>query len=186
MSYTNTVFLSNTSYSTDGSTNFDHYTKKEINGIDIDKFLEKDEKEKNLFYKKLININFTFKKALVINKKYLGSGDVIDFITHITGIKKLIIWITKGKCGCEARRKKFNSVLTFVYFTMSLKSFSYQDEFALSMKIASKQKQNIDESQHVPQIQEQHIQAYMEKTKIVNNIPPRTSSKGCGCSSRKN
>lgn len=47
-----------------------------------------------------------FKK--VIQYRYLGLGDIIDFFTRYSGLKMLIMWITDGKCGCEERRKKFN------------------------------------------------------------------------------
>lgn len=36
-------------------------------------------------------------------------GDDIEKITKITGIKSLVDKVSKGKCGCAARREKMNN-----------------------------------------------------------------------------
>lgn len=64
--------------------------------------------------------NIIYKKTIIILIKMIGLGDVVDFITKYTGIKYLIIKITKGKCGCEARRKKFNEYMSIPYITIGL------------------------------------------------------------------
>jgi len=37
-------------------------------------------------------------------------GDDIEKITKATGIKKVVDKITKGKCGCGARKEKMNNL----------------------------------------------------------------------------
>ena len=64
--------------------------------------------------------NIIYKKTIIFLIKTIGLGDIIDFITHYTGIKYIIIKITKGKCGCEARRKKFNQYVSIPYLTIEL------------------------------------------------------------------
>ena len=73
------------------------------------------------FHLKSNNINnIIYKKSIIFLIKTIGLGDIIDFITHYTGIKYIIIKITKGKCGCEARRKKFNQYVSIPYLTIEL------------------------------------------------------------------
>lgn len=73
------------------------------------------------FHLKSNNINnIIYKKTIIFLIKKIGLGDIIDFITHYTGIKYIIIKITKGKCGCEARRKKFNQYVSIPYLTIEL------------------------------------------------------------------
>ena len=76
----------------------------------------------NFIFKKQISFKFEIEKMFGIVKKYIGLGDIVEFITKYTGIKYLIVKITKGNCGCEKRRKKFNEWLKIPYF-----SFYYQD-----------------------------------------------------------
>ena len=64
--------------------------------------------------------NIIYKKTIIFLIKIIGLGDIIDFITHYTGIKYIIIKITKGKCGCEARRKKLNKYISIPYITIGL------------------------------------------------------------------
>ena len=184
MTYTNNAFVSNTSYSSDGFNNFPHISKEQVNGIHVSKFMEKDEDEKNIFYKKNININFNFKKSFIVKKEYIGSGDIIDFFTHITGIKKFIIWITKGKCGCEARRKKFNSILTFVYFKVSLTDISYRDEFIENFKLTRNKQIKNEQNSNNSKLEEKHIKAYVEHVNVASPNKSRTPPKGCGCSGK--
>jgi hypothetical protein len=80
-------------------------------------------------------INFQFKKLLMIKKNKIGLGDVIDWITTITKIKDFIIYITKGNCGCEERRIKFNKWFNFYWF-----SFKFRDIYANDYYIVPKQK----------------------------------------------
>lgn len=48
----------------------------------------------------------------VVQYKYFGLGDVIDFFTRYTGLKAIIMWATNGNCGCEERRKRFNKIFS--------------------------------------------------------------------------
>jgi hypothetical protein len=80
-------------------------------------------------------INFQFKKLLMIKKNKIGLGDVIDWITTVTKIKNFIIYITKGNCGCEERRIKFNKWFKFYWF-----SLKFRDIYANDYYIVPKQK----------------------------------------------
>ena len=106
----NVHFTFNTTGSVNESDNFKVYLDK--NGNPITNELEYG------VYNKIIEINFN--KLLMIKLQYIGFGDIIDFITKITGIKKLIIKLTNGNCGCEQRRIKFNSYLKFYYLILNM------------------------------------------------------------------
>lgn len=80
-------------------------------------------------YNKIIEINFN--KLFMIKLNYIGLGDVIDFITTLTGIKKLIIFLTKGNCGCEKRRIKFNKWFKFYYLTFAFRKLYLDDSSVL-------------------------------------------------------
>ena len=95
--------------------------------LDKEKYKKYKNEEKNyIFYKK---INFEFKKSFKVKliNVSLHLGDVIDFITRYTGIKKLIMWATNGNCGCEARRVKFNEWFKIPLIMFKLESFNYSD-----------------------------------------------------------
>ena len=95
--------------------------------LDKEKYKKYKIEEKNyIFYKK---INFEFKKSFKVKliTVSLHFGDVIDFITRHTGIKKLIMWATNGNCGCEARRVKFNEWFKIPLIFFKLDSFNYAD-----------------------------------------------------------
>tara|TARA_Y100001972_G_C7556625_1_gene279645 strand:+ start:212 stop:388 length:177 start_codon:yes stop_codon:yes gene_type:complete len=50
------------------------------------------------------------------NEKSEGLGDTVEKFTKATGIKKIIQKIaekTGRSCGCEARRKKLNSMFPY-------------------------------------------------------------------------
>ena len=64
--------------------------------------------------------NTIYKKTIIILIKTIGLGDIVDFITKYTGIKYLIIKATKGNCGCEARRKKFNQYVSIPYIVLNV------------------------------------------------------------------
>ena len=88
----------------------------------------KDKMYPNFIFKKRLSYEFKIEKMFGIVKKYIGFGDIIEFITKHTGIKYLIVKITKGNCGCEKRRKRFNAFLQIPYF-----SFYYKDTTILDV-----------------------------------------------------
>lgn len=50
-----------------------------------------------------------FKINTMKSNKAEGLGDTIEQITKVTGIKKMVETVKKGKCTpCEERRKKLN------------------------------------------------------------------------------
>lgn len=77
-------------------------------------------------YNKIISLEF--KKVLMIRKHQIGFGDIIDWITTITKIKNLIIYLTKGNCGCEQRRIKFNRWFKFYWFSIKFRNI-YSDDY---------------------------------------------------------
>jgi len=85
-----------------------------------------EQRKKYIYYKPFI---FEFKKVLTIKieKVSLQIGNIIDFITRYTGIKKLIVWLTKGNCGCEARRIKFNNLFYIKLPLIQFLNLSYGD-----------------------------------------------------------
>jgi hypothetical protein len=89
-----------------------------ITDLQIKHLKEQTQKNKNIIYSKKIHIKFL--KSLVVFKKEIGVGDIVDFITTYTGIKWLIIKLTKGNCGCEKRRILFNKWLTIPIFGVTV------------------------------------------------------------------
>lgn len=112
------TFGNSVSIGKDGSAH--SISQKQINRIN------NENKKLKPFFKK--NIVIKFNKSIQLYKKSIGLGDIVDFITKITGIKKLIIKLTKGNCGCEKRRKLFNSWLTIPYIVVSFGDV-YKEDF---------------------------------------------------------
>lgn len=150
----NTEFTFNTSvgYGSNEAT-------QSVTDTQLNKLLKQD---KNLIYKK--NITFSFNKSISLKKNKLGFGDIIDFVTKITGIKWLIIKITKGNCGCEKRRQLLNKWLTFTYFYIKIGDPLF-DEISIITP------DTIDKKNHNNRINTPHQ----------TNVP----KKGCGCGRRK-
>jgi hypothetical protein len=111
--------------------------------LDAEEYNKYKNEEKNyIFYKK---INFEFKKSFKVKLTTvsLHLGDVIDFITRHTGIKKLIMWATNGNCGCEARRVKFNEWFKIPLIFFKLDSFNYADYIVQQQALEQKIKNNV-------------------------------------------
>jgi len=84
------------------------------------------------FYNKPIQINIS--KLFYIKKINIGLGDIIDFFTRKLYIKDLIVYLTDGNCGCEARRIKFNK-----WFKIPFIKFGFRTLYAKDlMEIQSK------------------------------------------------
>jgi hypothetical protein len=171
----NVHFTFNTTGSVNESDNFKVYLDK--NGNPITNELEYG------VYNKIIEINFN--KLLMIKLQYIGFGDIIDFITKITGIKKLIIKLTNGNCGCEQRRIKFNSYLKFYYPILKFRNLYIEDESFLKKNKVINQKnfkpKKIMSSNKVEVI-EQTI-----KPNITEKKPLTTAQikKSCNCKKNK-
>jgi hypothetical protein len=123
-------------------------------------------KSLNFVYKKSINISFH--KTFGIIKQYIGLGDVIEFITKYTGIKYIIVKITKGNCGCEKRRIKFNSLIAIPYFLLYIKNTNINDYY--NKKIFTSK--NLKSSEMKPLSDEQ-------LSKLGQTI-----NTGCGCGAK--
>lgn len=134
-------------------------------------------KTNNFVYKKTISIQFY--KTFGIIKKQIGFGDIIEFITKYTGIKYLIIKITKGNCGCERRRKKFNNILQIPYYVLYFED-SFVDDLNLNkFKNIFKnifKKKNIVTSKDAVWVEN------LKKEKIKKAEGPK---KPCGCGATK-
>jgi len=89
------------------------------------------------FYNKIINIKFS--KLFYIKKINIGLGDIIDFFTRKLYIKDLIVYLTDGNCGCEARRIKFNK-----WFKIPFIKFGFRTLYAKDlMEIQSKKNKKV-------------------------------------------
>lgn len=97
-------------------------------------------------YNKIINIKIS--KILYIKKKYVGFGDIIDFFTKLFYIKNVIVYLTNGNCGCEARRKKFNKLLQIPYFIFGIRELYAQDiqKVELSKRRKKKNKPKVEKN----------------------------------------
>ena len=111
------------------------------------------------------NISFSFYKLIIIKKDKLGIGDVIDFITKVSGIKWLIVKITKGNCGCEQRRKFLNKWLTIPYFYIKIENTLLEEPTVITPDINLKKNY---------------------KNRVTINPPASLPKKGCGCGRKKN
>lgn len=99
---------------------------------------QKEKIQEVYYYKK---ISFNFNKLFIVNKKFIGLGDIIDFFTKKLYIKQFLIYITNGNCGCETRRILFNKWVQIPYFIFKIKNAT-KEEIKNIKKISSpKEKQ---------------------------------------------
>lgn len=130
-------------------------------------------------YNKIVNIEY--KKVFMIQKHFIGIGDIVDWITKITKIKDLIVYITKGNCGCEQRRIKLNK-----WFKIYWLSIKFRQIYADDYRIIPQQKKLLKEIINKPLKEVKEIDPkYMVKSsqKPINEIQQK---KSCGCGSRRN
>lgn len=132
-------------------------------------------------YNKAIEIKFN--KLFYLKKHQIGVGDIIDFITEKTKIKDLIIYLTKGNCGCEKRRVLFNKFLKITWFSLKWRNL-YAQDFEVLNYISSSKK----EKRSIPKIQllENNIKnnpVERISTEVKPTMKPIETSqiKGCGC-----
>jgi len=126
-------------------------------------------------YNKIIKINFNFNKFMMLKKKYIGIGDIIDFITKKTGIKKFMVWITKGNCGCEARRIKFNKYKLFYYV------IKFREIYANDLIVIKKQKELFKNIKPLEQ------KVFKQQHNSVSNLKPvqhKEIKNSCGCAKK--
>lgn len=183
MNFTNTNFVSGESYSGDGINTFTRDSLNTNPGLDVELYTQTKNETTPSEYNKYINFNFTIKKVIKIHKHLIGSGDIIDYITFITGIKRFIIYITKGNCGCEARRQKFNKVLKIPYYTISINNFSYIDEIVSGYKKEAVKIKSYSTS--VDQISAEHMEGHIAMFKPKPTFVAQTKKSGCGCGNKK-
>ena len=48
------------------------------------------------------------KSRKIVNKKPVGLGDVIEKVTKVTGVKKIVKELFGDDCGCDKRKDKLN------------------------------------------------------------------------------
>lgn len=177
-------FTFNTTGSTSSKDNFKVYLDQKGNII-------KNNLEYGI-YNKIIEINFN--KLFMVKLNYIGLGDVIDFITTITGIKKLIIYLTNGNCGCEKRRVKFNKWFQFYYLTFGFRKLYIDDSdmlkhsnFINPTKIKDQEVEILYEMENFDKVQT------AQPPTISNPVAPKESKpltaaqvkKSCNCSKKK-
>jgi hypothetical protein len=109
--------------------------------IDKEKYQNDIEEQKNYLYYKVINLNFKFEKVFKIKLNFvsLHIGDIIDYITKKTGIKKLVIKLTNGNCGCEARRVKFNKWFKIPVLLIKFDKLSYKNKIDIEKQEETEQ-----------------------------------------------
>jgi hypothetical protein len=177
-------FTFNTSGSINSKDNFKVYLDQKGNII-------KNDLEYGV-YNKIIQINFN--KLFMLKLNYIGLGDVVDFITKITGIKKLIIFLTNGNCGCEKRRIKFNKFFKFYYPTFGFRKLYMDDSMVLQKsnfinpnKIKEHEVEILSDLQEFDKVEiEPPIQSHNTKPHVENK--PLTTTqvrKSCNCSKKK-
>lgn len=92
-------------------------------------------------------IDIEIKKFIFVNIKKIGFGDVVDYFTTLFYIKKFLIYITKGNCGCETRRQLFNKWIQIPYPIIKIRTLYFDD------KNIVKELKNIKEKNiEIPQI----------------------------------
>lgn len=173
-----------------------HSNDFNTNHIDKTKYEHSKLNKKNYLYYK--PINFEFKKSLVLyfQKYSLHIGDLIDIITRYTGIKKLVIRLTNGNCGCEARRKKFNEIFFVKLPIIKFISLSYSDMVDVALNNANKRHEQLIKNMNVKK--EEELNRDQLKEQIFKNLygnisnnpqsaipkPPEQPKKGCGCGAK--
>lgn len=142
--------------STDGDSSFKAYLDKNGN-------IENHSLEYG-FYNKSIEIHIS--KLFYLKKIYVGFGDIIDFFTRKLYIKDLIVYLTNGNCGCEARRIKFNKWFKIPFIVLKSRTL-YANDLELLQKIKQKKKKSKE-----PIIQKEIVYTNKETGKqyTTNNI----------------
>lgn len=131
-------------------------------------------------------INFEFKKVLMLKKHSIGLGDIVDWITKVTKIKNVIMYITKGNCGCEKRRLLFNKWIKFYWFSIKFREIYASDfNFVKNQKIFLKDIIPIKagESSFVNNIPNRPIPRLVNYQLTQPPEPPIKKSCGCGAKS---
>jgi len=152
--------------------------------------LVKKDNEKYIYYK---IINFEFKKTMKIKFTYvsLRIGDIIDFITRKTGIKKLIVYLTNGNCGCEARRVKFNKWFKIPFLLIKFENYTQEDvDIIVNNKNKEVHNQMIKKMVNSKNSLEEREKIKDEIfRKNLNKLPgvtgPAKPKSGCGCGAKK-
>jgi hypothetical protein len=165
------------------------------------------------FYNKPIKINIS--KLFYIQKKYIGLGDIIDFFTKKLYIKDLIVYLTNGNCGCEARRVKFNKWFKIPYIKFVVRELYAKDLIKLENKKADNNKKNksqpvlvdkknnkilskdniivggspnsLKRNSHSDSVYIKESHKPNNTTNTTNNVPvtPSRIGGGCGCRNKK-
>lgn len=139
-----------------------------------------------------IPISINISKLLIIKRHTLGLGDIIDFFTKTLYIKNLIVYLTKGNCGCEERRILFNKWFKFVWFSFSIRALYLQDNEMIA-RLKNLKKYNLSIPTEDKKI-ERKLPTRQEVSKNdVKHIIPSTQKpvtkeqvkRSCGCGNRK-
>lgn len=204
--FDNNTFVGNHSLTSNGYTTFSVPNELSFNSEFINNELLATAKsnKKHLVYYKPFAFKFEWNRTLKIEiKTYsLHIGDIIDFITRKTGIKALIVKLTNGNCGCEARRKKFNKWFVIPDIKIWFDVHDYEDEVTLRSKLYRKQRaiQQKIESQRAEEmydnvkrniIEQATLKERDENSKFGRIYPQpsqtasdKPASNGCGCGSK--
>jgi len=132
-------------------------------------------------YNKIISIDI--KKLLFVKVKKIGLGDIIDFFTTITGVKKLIIYLTKGNCGCEARRIKFNSIQIPYLLVFKLRELYEMDPIVLKNNKNLFTKKLTKRTKLKDEIHTNNV--ISKKENLGKPLTTQEIKKSCGCNKKK-
>jgi len=199
MNFQDNVFVANTMY-----TNYSNGTLSINPNVVNDKLIDKEkyqndiEEQKTYLYYKVINFKFQKVFKIKLNFVSLHIGDIIDYITKKTGIKKLIIKLTNGNCGCEARRIKFNKwfqipIISFKFDKLNFKNkidigiAEESIEYVIKEEDIKNKNEQIYEQIKLNMINKQHnIENNLFVHNTSNGTPTNKKPGGCGCGANKN
>jgi hypothetical protein len=204
--FNNNTFVGNHSLTSNGYTTFSVPNELNFN-LDFtnpELVTAAKESKKHLFYYRPFAIKLEWNRTLKIEiKTYsLRIGDIIDFFTRKTGLKSLIIKLTNGNCGCEARRQKFNKWFSIPIFKIWFDDHDYEDAVVIRTRFYRKQRiqeqkleeerlENLYDNVKRNIIEQAHNKEQDELGHSNNNYSqtnqtasPRPASNGCGCGSK--
>lgn len=197
--FNDNVFVSNVSVTSDGTNTFyvpesDKFSPEEV---DFKKLAEIQKEKNKLFYYKAFEWKLEFKKTFNFDVVFvsLHIGDIIDFITRMTGIKKLIVKLTNGNCGCEARRKKFNKWFALPLIKIWFSEHDMLDQYELDRKYQKSLRRKLAAKQRMLQKYEEVKENIIEQAEIQSKsnsvgledhlnrmaAPKTPAPGGCGC-----
>ena len=141
------------------------------------------------------SISISYNRLFYIKKHKVGLGDVVDYITEKTKIKDLIIYLTKGNCGCEKRKELFNKWFTFNWYSLKTRELYIQDVDVINhIKKAKKNKLKLPSLEDKLKMIQKTFSPKIDNSEIKTKNPGQVDNKpkpiepgkikGCGCKNK--